>query len=164
MSTTHGVVHIHSTPAALCPHVGWALDAVLDSPADLHWSPQPAEPGSLRAEVCWWGPVGTCVPLAQALRNCLRVRFEVTEQPTPGGEGQRISFTPDLGLFRAITAANGDLLIPEERLKAALLADARGVRDLGSGVRALLGTDWDEELEVFRQTGAGAPVRWLKAV
>ena len=29
-TTTRGVVFIHGAPAALCPHITWALEAVLD--------------------------------------------------------------------------------------------------------------------------------------
>jgi hypothetical protein len=31
-------------------------------------------------------------------------------------------------------------------------------------IEELLGTEWDDELEVFRYAGDGAPVRWLHKV
>jgi len=39
----------------------------------------------------------------------------------------RYSYTPDLGIFSAVTMANGDVLIPESRLRAAMAAAATPV-------------------------------------
>lgn len=161
MSTTRGVVFIHSAAAALCPHVEWAIAGVLDASVNLRWQPQPVEPGSLRAEYLWTGASGTAGALTTALRNCQRLRFEVTEDPAQGQEGQRFSFTPSLGLFRATTGPSGDIVAPEERIRAALAADLSGARTLVDGMHDLIGTDWDEELEVFRYAGEGQTVRWL---
>ena len=63
---TRGVIYVHSTPAALCPHVEWALGAVLDVRVALEWTPQPAAPGTLRAELSWQGEPGTGSRLASA--------------------------------------------------------------------------------------------------
>ena len=57
--STSGVVYIHASPAAVCPHVEWALSSTLRSRANLNWTPQPAMPGQLRAVTNWVGPVGT---------------------------------------------------------------------------------------------------------
>ena len=46
---TAGVVYVHASPAAVCPHVEWALSSTLQSKANLVWTPQPAMPGQLRA-------------------------------------------------------------------------------------------------------------------
>ena len=54
---TTGVVYIHASPAAVCPHVEWALSSTLQSRANLTWTPQPAMPGQLRAVTNWVGPV-----------------------------------------------------------------------------------------------------------
>jgi hypothetical protein len=59
---------------------------------------------------------------------------------------------------------HGDLMIHEDRLKQALLADALGRQPLAEGVADLLGARWDNELEAFRHAGEGAPVRWLHQV
>ena len=91
-------------------------------------------------------------------------RFEVVEEPSAGGEGQRWSYTPRLGVFSASIGAHGDIMIHEERLKQALLADALGRKPLGEGVAELLGAAWDDELEVFRHAGDGSSVRWLHQV
>ena len=102
-----------------------------------------------------------------------RLRFEVTEEASPGCDAVRYSYTPDLGIFSAVTMANGDILIPESRLRAVMaLAAATPVMagslpDRGSSledeIARLLGQPWDDELEPFRCAGDGAPVRWLHA-
>ena len=57
--TTRGVVYVHSATSALCPHVEWALAGVLGMRVSLDWTPQPAEPGTWRAELSWTGEPGT---------------------------------------------------------------------------------------------------------
>ena len=75
---TTGVVYLHASPAAVCPHVEWALSSTLSAGANLKWTPQPAMPGQLRAVTNWVGPVGTGARLANALRSWSVLRFEVT--------------------------------------------------------------------------------------
>jgi len=87
-------------------------------------------------------------------------RFEVTEEPSPGVDGERIMHVPGRGVFRATMSANGDLLLPEDRVRA-LMAQAAGAEALVHGLDRLLGTAWDAELEPYRQAGEGAPVVWL---
>ena len=43
-NATRGVVFIHSTPTALCPHITWALENVLGQPLHLDWTIQPVGP------------------------------------------------------------------------------------------------------------------------
>ena len=164
MSTTRGVLYVHSSPSALCPHVEWAVGGLFGMPVRLDWTPQPAERAAYRAEYSWVGGVGTAARLASALRGWQRLRFEVTEEARPGTEGERYSYTPGLGVFHAITGLHGDIMIPEDRLRAAVLSAASGGRSLESGIDELLGRAWDEELETFRHAGDGAPVRWLHEV
>ena len=80
-------------------------------------------------------------------------------------------YQPALGMFSAVTSANGDIMIPENRLLAAMTV-AAGVRSGVPAVNAtsleeeldrLLGRAWDAELEPFRCAAEGAPVRWLHA-
>ena len=59
---------------------------------------------------------------------------------------------------------HGDILIPEDRLRAALARARSGEADLEAEVAKLLGKPWDDELESFRHAGEGAPVRWLHQV
>jgi Protein of unknown function (DUF3145) len=160
---TRGVLYIHSAPRALCPHVEWAVAGVLGVRVSLDWTRQPAAPSMWRAEVSWSGEPGTATRLASALRGWQLLRFEVTEEPSAGAEGERYSSTPDLGVFHAVTGVHGDILIPEDRLRAAVLRAERG-SDLENELQALLGKPWDDELEPFRCAGDGAPVRWLHQV
>ena len=162
--STRGVVHIHSAPAALCPHVEWAVAGVLGLPAQLGWTPQPAEAGTYRAELSWQGAIGTAAALASGLRGWTRLRFEVTEEATASSEGARYSYTPDLGVFHAVAGLHGDLMIPEDRVRSAVLRARLDQGSLEHELDRLLGRPWDDELETFRYAGEGAPVRWLHQV
>jgi len=165
---TTGVVYIHASPAAVCPHVEWALSSTLEPQGRRHstraarpilsWTPQPAMPGQLRAVTNWVGPVGTGGRLAHALRSWPVLRFEVTEDPSYGVDGQRFSHTPQLGLWSGSMSANGDIVVGEMRLRA-LMAD--GADALFAELDSVLGTAWDEALEPYRDGGAGAEVSWL---
>ena len=162
---TRGVVYVHSAPPALCPHVEWAIGGVLGVRVTLDWTPQPAAPGTVRAELSWQADAGTGARLASALRDWMHLRFEVTEEPSAGAEGERWSSTPTLGLFHATTGVHGDILVREDRLRAALArAGSDPATDVLSEMQALLGKSWDDELETFRYAGDGAPVRWLHQV
>jgi hypothetical protein len=164
MSTTRGVLYVHSSPSALCPHVEWAVGGLFGTPVRLDWTPQPAERAAYRTEYSWLGPVGTAARLASALRGWQRLRFEVTEEARSGSEAERYSYTPSLGVFHAITGLHGDLMIPEDRIRAAMLTASSGGRTLADSLDELLGRAWDAELEPFRHAGEGAPVRWLHEV
>lgn len=155
---TSGVVYIHSSPAALCPHVEWALAGVLDAAPGLTWTSQPAAAGSLRAETEWAGPVGSGARLAAALREWPLLRFEVTEDPSEGVDGERFSHVPGLGMWHGNTSASGDIVLGEQRLRAIL---ANGPRNLAADLERALGAAWDAELEEFRGGGDGAEITWL---
>jgi Protein of unknown function (DUF3145) len=162
--TTRGVLFVHAAPSAFCSHVEWAAASVLGVRVNLSWLPQPAAPGTFRCELSWQAQPGTAARLASALRGWPLLRYEVTEEPSPGHEGERYSYTPELGIFHAVTGPHGDILIPEDRLKAALEKAARGECSLEWEINQLLGRAWDAELEPFRYAGDGAPVRWLHQV
>ncbi len=157
-----GVLYVHSCPPVLCPHVEWAVAGELGTRARMEWSDQPAAPGQLRAEINWRGRPGTAGRLAAALRGWTLLRYEVTEEPSAGVDGERYAVTPTLGVFRASMSVNGDLLIGEDRLRT-LLATATGPQ-LAQGLDMLLGSAWDDELEPYRTAGEGAPVTWLHQV
>jgi hypothetical protein len=163
-TATRGVLYIHSAPSALCPHVEWAVGGVLGVAVNLSWTPQSAQAGTYRAEYSWSGDAGTAAAVTSALRGWNHLRFEVTEEPTTATEGARFSYTPDLGVFHAVTGLHGDLMIPEDRLKAAVVRAALGDSTLLLEIDKLLGKPWDDELETFRYAGDGAPVRWLHQV
>ncbi len=163
-TATRGVLYVHSAPSALCPHIEWAAGGVLGNAVSLDWTPQAAQQGTYRAEFSWAGDAGTAAALASALRGWNHLRFEVTEEPTHGTEGARFSYTPALGVFHAVTGVHGDILIPEDRLKAAVVKSALGDTTINTEIDKLLGKPWDDELETFRYAGDGAPVRWLHQV
>jgi len=164
MSSTRGVVYVHSSPSALCPHIEWAVGGALGMPVSLDWAPQPAERGTYRTELSWVGRVGSGAAIASALKGWQRIRFEVTEEATLSSEAERYSYTPSLGVFHALTGLHGDILVPEDRLKAAVVADALGSRPILDSLDELLGRPWDDELEVFRHAGEDTRVRWLHQV
>jgi hypothetical protein len=160
---TRGVVYVHSTPLAVCPHVEWALARVLGAPVRLEWEVQPVESGARRAEYVWIGAPGTGGELAAALRKWPMLRFEITEEPSSGVDGERIMHVPGRGLFRASASANGDIMIPEDRLRA-LIASAKGYEALAHTLERELGGPWDAELEPYRHAGEGRPVSLLTRV
>jgi hypothetical protein len=186
--SVRGMLQVHCAPPALCPHVEWAVAGVLGVPVAMPWVAQPASPGAMRAELSWQGYPGAGGGVASALAAWNLLRFEVTEDGSPGCDAVRYSHTPALGTFTAVIAANGDVMIPEGRLRAAMalaatarsrqaqpnsplgtLLDLHAPRHpaLGGSLEAelslLLGQPWDDELEPFRRAGDGAPVRWLNA-
>jgi hypothetical protein len=191
--TVCGVLQVHSAPPALSPHIEWAAAGILGLPVSMPWVDQPASPGTVRAELAWQGRPGISAAITSALAGWGLLRFEVTEDASPGCDAIRYSCTPALGTFSGVISANGDILVPEGRLRAAMTlaaasmpgrpgrpeaADADsggGLRDrhgprhpaLGGSLEAelalLLGQPWDDELEPFRRAAEGAPVRWLHA-
>ncbi len=152
---TTGVVYVHSSPAAVCPHVEWALSGALNARAGLKWTEQ------MKAACSWSGPVGTGARLASALRSWPMLRFEVTEDPSYGVDGERFSHVPGLGLWRASTSANGDVVIGEQRLRA-MMAAGRDSERLAAELDSALGAAWDEALEPFRCSGEGTEVTLLR--
>ena len=163
-TATRGVLFVHSAPSALCPHIEWAVGGVLGAPVQPAWIPQAAQAGTYRTELSWSADVGMAAAIASELRGWSHLRFEVTEEPTHSSEGTRYSYTPELGVFHAVTGVHGDILIPEDRLKAAVVKAALGDTTLLAEIDKLLGKPWDDELETFRHAGEGAPVRWLHQV
>jgi len=164
MSTTRGVLYVHSAPSALCPHVDWAVGGAFGMPLRLSWTTQPVERSTYRAEYAWAGPTGTAAKLASVLKGWQRIRFEVTEQGTSATESERYCYTPALGVFHANTGLHGDIVVGEDRIRQAMLQAQGSGADLMCALDELLGRPWDEELEPFRYAGDDAPVRWLHEV
>lgn len=162
---TQGVLFIHSAPSALCSHVEWAAAGVLHADrVSLSWAPQPADPGTVHGHCTWRGPVGTGATLASALRGWKRLRYEVEEHATAVSDGGRWSHTPALGIFYAQTDSMGNVVVPEDRIKAAITNAGGDSAVFAANMDLLLGQAWDDELEVFRQAIDGAPIRWLHHV
>lgn len=159
--STRGVIYLHSSPSAVSPHVEWAISGVLDARVALDWTAQDAAPGLVRAECTWGGPAGTAARLANALRAWGMLRFEITEDPSPGTDGERFSHVPGLGLWHGRASSNGDIVLGEDQVRAAM-SEGRG--ELSGRLDDLLGTAWDTALEPFRFAGDGAAAGWLYQV
>lgn len=161
---TRGVVFIHSTPTALCPHISWAIEGVLGARVSLDWTPQPAQAGTVRTEFSWTGEAGTGAHLSSAMRGWDGLRYEVVEEASRAGDGARWTHTPALGIHHGRLSANGDLVLNEDRIRA-IVADSGGnLAVLTAGLDLALGAAWDAELEHFRHAGEGAPAKWLHKV
>jgi len=163
-SPTRGVVFIHSCPRALCAHLEWALGDILGASVSLDWVDQPVAPSTVRTELSWVGTQGLSTALVSTLRGFPNLRFEVTEEPVAGLDGQRIVSTPTLGLWRAPMGAFGEGYVSEEKLRAAVNTAVTNGESLTDALDHILGGPWDRELEPFRYAGAGVPVRWLHQV
>ncbi|MDO4888409.1 MAG: DUF3145 domain-containing protein [Actinomycetaceae bacterium] len=163
-NATRGVIFIHSASPAVQPHVEWAVASVLGYEVHFEWTAQPATSAMSRSEVSWVGEVGTGAMLASALGGWEHLRFEVTEDATPTSEGGRWSATPGLGIFYAQTDLMGNVVVPENRIRAAIELSRGDSAELRRLLDLALGQAWDDELEPFRYAGAGAPVRWLHRV
>jgi hypothetical protein len=161
--SVNGVLYVHSAPPALCPHIEWAVAGILGMPVNMAWSGQPAAPGALCAGLDFAARPGTSGAITSALAGWNRLRFEITEDASPGCDGVRYCYTPELGIFSATTSANGDVMVPEDRLRAVMSLCAATGSPLESELAKLLGAAWDNELEPFRRAADGAPVRWLNA-
>ena len=160
---TRGVVFVHSAPAAICPHVEWAISGITGARVTLAWTAQPAAHGSLRADASWSGKPGTGARLAGALKAWPMLRFEVTEEASPGVDGERICHVPGRGIWRAAISANGDVVLGEDQLRS-LLAGAASLESVHHKMGELLGAHIDAELEPFRRAGEGTAVTWLHQV
>ena len=162
-ATTRGVIYVHDAAKAFCRPIEWALVDVLGYEPTIDWTSQPIAPSRMRTEVSWTGPVGTAGRLVVALKQLPDLRFEVTEEPAAGSEGERFAHTPELGVYRAHMGRHGDVLVHEQRIRT-LLEETTDLAALRNGLALVLGTAWDAELEPFRVAGEGTPVRWLHRV
>ena len=86
------------------------------------------------------------------------LRFEVTEDPSEGVDGQRFCHTPQLGLWSGAMSANGDTMVGVMRLRSLMSA---GADTLAAELDSVLGTAWDDALEACRNGGDGAEASWL---
>ncbi len=163
-SVARGVILVHSSPRALCPHVEWAAGRALGRAVNFSWEDQPVLKGAQRAEFYWEGYQGMGAALASSLRGWEHLRFEVTEDPTPGSDGGRWLHTPDLGIFFAQTDTAGNVVIPEDRVRYAMEVAGTNAAELQRELRVALGQAWDDELEPFRHATDDSSVVWLHKV
>jgi hypothetical protein len=159
-----GMLFVHSSQRALCPHVEWAAGRAIGTAVNFDWVEQPVLPGTLRAEFSWTGEPGTGARIASALRGWEQLRFEVSEDPGPGSDGARWMHTPELGVFYAQTDAAGNVVVPEDRIRYAMEIAAFDAGELHRELRLALGQAWGDELEPFRHAGDFAPVVWMHRV
>ena len=125
-------------------------------------------PATLLAFFRWclsgaWPGLGFAA-IASALRGWDGVRYEVTEEPSPGLDGSRWSHTPELGVFHAMIDVHGNIMVSEDRIRYAYEVGAGDPTVMYQELSLALGEAWDEELEPFRHAADGAPVRWLSRV
>ena len=161
---SRGVIFIHACPNAIAPHLEWALAKVLGAEVPMEWAPQPVAPGQQRSQIIWSGKQGMGARVASSLLAFQHVRYEVTEDPSSGHEGERFAATPDLGLFRCTMGTHGDVLVHEERLRSLLVQATATGESVTEDLRRLIGQPWDEELEVFRMEHEDAKIRVLHHV
>jgi hypothetical protein len=159
-----GVLYVHSSPRALCPHVEWAVGRALGHAVNFAWVDQPVLKGSQRTEFSWQGDEGAGARIASALRGWEHLRYEVTEDPGAENDGGRWMHSPDLGVFFAQTDTAGNTVVPEDRIRYAMDIAGSNALELHRELRLALGQAWDDELEPFRHSGEGNPVVWLHKV
>jgi hypothetical protein len=163
-ATARGVLYVHSSPRALCPHVEWAVGRALGHAVNFAWAAQPVLGGAQRTEFSWQGDEGAGARIASALRGWEHLRYEVTEDPGATNDGGRWMHTPDLGVFFAQTDTAGNTVVPEDRIRYAMDIAGSNALELHRELRLALGQAWDDELEPFRYSGEGNPVVWLHKV
>ena len=161
---TRGILYVHSAPSALCPHIEWAVGGVLGVAVSLDWTPQPAQPGVLpcRAVLVRFGRLRGRGGVRAARLEPPALRDHRGADDLHRGHALLLHARPRV--FHAVTGLHGDIMIPEDRLKAAVVKAALGDTTLLLEIDKLLGKPWDDELETFRHAGEGAPVRWLHQV
>jgi Protein of unknown function (DUF3145) len=162
--TARGVLYVHSSPGALCPHIEWAAGRAIGRGVNFTWETQPVLKGSFRTEFYWEGTQATGAAIASALRGWEHLRYEVTQDPANGSDGARWLHTPDLGIFFAQTDSVGNVVIPEDRVRYAMEVAGANALELHRELKLALGQAWDDELEPFRYASDDTAVIWLHKV
>ncbi len=160
-SQAQGVLHVHSAPTALCPHIEWAAQSC-GVAATFAWKPQPVIPGTNRTDTSWRGKPGAAAALASRLARFGQLRFEISETAGGANQGVRYAYTPTLGSFSVAVGPHGDAMLTEHQLRHA--AANAAPEQLAADIDRLLGGPWDAELEVFRYAETNDCVRWLHRV
>ena len=159
-----GMVFIHSAPAALLPHIEWALGRHLGGPVGLQWSPQPLKPGHFRSQHAWLSTSSFGAMLTSELLGWGSIAFEIVQDEGKGHAGWRWIFTPSLGLFQGQIDALGNALVNQHRLVAITDLDTSNLAEIRSQILLAIGEPWDRELEHLRQASDDSAVIWLRSV
>lgn len=84
----------------------------------------------------------------------------------PDARGSESSSTPTLGLFRATIGVHGDVMVPEDRLKTAVVQAATTGEPLADEIARLIGQPWDEASSPIgartRAPACGCCTRWSR--
>ena len=145
-----GSLIIHSAPKAVLSHVQWSIAEVIGSPISIHWEKQHLAPACFRTELNWRGVVGTGSKLVSTLRGWHYLIFELHESAGNGSDGSLYMFAPELGLFHGTVGPHGDLMINENQIKRVLKENSKPI-EMYDAIERLLGKEWDEFLEPFRE-------------
>ena len=146
MSRSIGCLHVHACPASLRAAADSVVASALADQPPLCWTPLD---DTLSASSTWQGGPGSAAAIADGLRRLGAITFEVTEDPSPGVDGERFCFVPDLGFFHAATNAIGDVVVDENQLAAAI-REAPNAEALRARLARLIGRPWDDALEPLR--------------
>ena len=146
-----GVLFVHSSPRALCPHVEWAAGARARRRRELRLGRAARAPRhSCAPSSTGRASAGSGAKLASALRGWEQLRFEVSEDPSPAPT------VPD-GCTRPISASSSPRPTPPATRSSPRIASAMRWRSPGHDalelhreLRLALGQAWDDELEPFR--------------
>lgn len=162
-STTRGTLTIHSAAAALTPHITWTIQNIAHTDIDIVWEPQTLHQGSQRASLEWSGGVDTPTRLASSLAPFKKIWFEVTVEGTSSTNPGRWMYTPSLGITHVQTDIEGNFVLTEDRLKAAVEKSGADFATLIDQLSKDLAEPWDEELEPLREAGADrSNIVWFK--
>ena len=160
--SAQGMVFIHTAQRALLPHLEWNVGRLLGGPISPIWTP--TRSGQFRTEFLWQGDSRCGADITAELMGWKSLRFEVSQEPSGGNEGYRWAYTPKLGLFQGQIDSAGNVVVNEFRVRAVLESVSTNAIDLQREMRTLIGLPWDDELEIYREHGADAPVIWLKSI
>lgn len=154
---------IHSAPASLTPHINWTIQNLAKTDQDLVWKEQEVHPRSKRTQAEWQGTTETPSQLASALAPFKKIWFEITVEGTSHTNPGRWMFTPSLGITYMQTDLEGNFVLTEDRLKAAVEKSGADFEKLMDRLSKDLAEPWDEELEPLREAGIDrSNIVWFK--
>ena len=156
-----GEMKIYSCPKSLCTHVDWGISEIFQSKIELDWRPQEIAPGSLAANLNWYGPISLSSRIVSVLSKWPKLRLEVFQDGNGKTTGERYAVAPNLGIYRADINSLGETLVTETRLRSALERSRLEHEPFEVELAFLLGTPWDEDLEPFRRSHEGSIVKWI---